>query len=114
MTTLSIAPVSLVVPTSANNIYTVPASSESTVTLSMTNYALADTTISVWVVASGETRGDQHLRVKDYPLYAREPRIILDNIPLPAGTALWVGAGAATTVSAQVTGINVPYTYWDS
>jgi len=104
MAQFSINPVSAILGTSAALIHTVPAGTEQTLTGSLANFTTADVTVSLWVVEPGGTRANQHTRLPDYVVTAKEPRKMIERESFPPGTMFYAGASAANSVSMQFTG----------
>ena len=83
---------------------TVPAGEERSVSVRVTNYSVADSTVSIWMVPSGEVLADKHRRLASWPLaknVTEDPEIALAMSP---GVKLYVAAGAANSISCSITG----------
>lgn len=108
MAQTTFSPSNAVLSTSAVAIHTVGGTVEQNVDMEICNITVNDTTVSLWIVPAGDTRADKHLWLKDYIMYAREPRMPLNKVVLAPGTTIWAGAGADSTIALHVLGVSRP------
>jgi hypothetical protein len=108
LTPLSIAATSAVLLTTfAAPVHIVPATEEQSVSVRVSNFTTAAANVTLWMVPSGEALGNQHLRLKDFLLPAKDSKDVEVALALRPGAQLYIAASAGASIAAQVTGTRI-------
>ena len=95
------------IPTAATTVYTTNANETVIVKqIALTNITTATSeTVTLWVVPSGQTRGDQYKFLGEVGVFANETTLINTNIVLTTGDMIDVQASVASTFNLMINGI---------